>query len=65
MSLAQAAEVWGVTLVRARQFVQEGRIKATKVAGRWLIEEAEVKRFERVARPPGRPPADGRRRKKR
>jgi excisionase family DNA binding protein len=53
LSLAEAAERLGVNESRVRQRIAAGSLRAQKVGGRWLLEEADVNEAGR--RPPGRP----------
>ncbi len=61
----QAADVLGVTDGRIRQFLLEGRLRGEKLPlgedeehHPWLIPKAELRRFQKVDRPTGRPPTD-------
>jgi excisionase family DNA binding protein len=53
LSLAEAAERLGVNESRVRQRIAAGSLRARKIGGRWLLEDADV--TEVGGRPPGRP----------
>lgn len=53
LSVPELAKHLNVNESRARLLVQSGRIPAQKVAGRWVIDEADVSRYRPAA--PGRP----------
>jgi excisionase family DNA binding protein len=55
VNVAQAAERLGISGQRVRWYIKHGRLAAKKVGRDWLIEEAELARFERRRRPAGRP----------
>jgi site-specific DNA-methyltransferase (adenine-specific) len=46
----RAAELLGITPVRVRQFIQQGRLRSEKQGRDHLLEEAEVQRFDREGR---------------
>lgn len=54
ISVPELAKRLNVAESRARLLVQSGRIPAQRVAGRWLIDEADAARYQSV-RLPGRP----------
>lgn len=52
----EAADICGVSAIRVRQFVSEGRLKNVVRQGQLLfLDEHEVKEFAKRDRPPGRP----------
>lgn len=53
LSVAEAAERLGVNESRVRQRIAAGSLRARKIGGRWLLEEADV--AEAGGRPLGRP----------
>lgn len=53
----EAADICGVSAIRVRQFVSEGRLKNVVRQGQLLfLDEQEVQEFAKRDRPPGRPP---------
>lgn len=53
----EAADICGVSAIRVRQFVSEGRLKNVVRQGQLLfLDEQEVQEFAQRDRPPGRPP---------
>ena len=57
ISAKDAAEKLGVSDRRIRAMIKEGKIKATNVAGGYVIEESELKNVQ-TYRKPGRPPKE-------
>ena len=55
MGLQTAAERLKLSRSRLYQFCTEGRL-GERVDGRWLISEAEIRLFQQIERPNGRPP---------
>ncbi len=59
----EAAQILGVTPVRVRQFIKDGRLVAEKRGRDHLLEDREVQRFKRHGRRSGpkggRPPGSG------
>jgi excisionase family DNA binding protein len=53
MTTSQAAARLGVSPIRVRQLIGEGRLPAQKMGRDWLIEEANLRLV--ADRPPGRP----------
>ena len=51
VELAEAARMMGVSAVRARQLAREGRLRARRVGGRWLVDAASVPSAPRRGRP--------------
>jgi excisionase family DNA binding protein len=54
LSTSEAAEKLGVSAIRIRQLIQEGKIKAKKLGRDYVIEESElesVKTYGKVGRP--------------
>lgn len=49
----EAAQILGVTPVRVRQFIQDGRLIAEKRGRDHLLEDREVQRFKRHGRRSG------------
>jgi hypothetical protein len=48
---AEAARMMGVSAVRARQLAREGRLRARRVGGRWLVDVASLPSARRRGRP--------------
>lgn len=46
-TLREAAEVIGVTYRTALGYIEEGRLKAHKVGGKWAIDKADLENFLR------------------
>jgi excisionase family DNA binding protein len=55
MTTKNAAALLGVTDIRVRQYIDEGRLMAEKFGPLWMVSAASVKGFKR--RGPGRPTA--------
>jgi excisionase family DNA binding protein len=55
ISVKQAAEILGVSPRRVRQFIQEGRLKSSKVGGHHFLQELEVRKFAQIERRDGNP----------
>lgn len=55
MTTTEAAQLLEVNQSRVRQFIIEGRLKATKIGRDWHIKEGDAKRFKATLRPTGRP----------
>ncbi len=55
LSVAQAAEKLDLSDRRVRQFIEAKRLKAVNIGGVWLIQRAELAKFQRRQRKPGRP----------
>jgi excisionase family DNA binding protein len=53
ISTSDAAEILGVSRQRVLQFIQEGRLKATKLASVYLIKKSDLTEVKH--RKPGRP----------
>jgi excisionase family DNA binding protein len=53
LTTTQAAEILGVCPDRVRVFCVQGRIKATKIVGAWLMKREDVEALVRA--PTGRP----------
>jgi len=51
VELAEAARMMGVSAVRARQMAREGRLRARRVGGRWLVDAASLPSAPRRGRP--------------
>jgi predicted site-specific integrase-resolvase len=51
----QAGEIIGVSAIRVRQFVAEGRLRAEVFNGRLVLDRHEVEAFARVKRETGNP----------
>lgn len=51
VSVAEAAEVLGVSPQRVRTLIHDGRLRARQVAGRWLVDGASLPRAPRRSRP--------------
>ncbi len=56
LSVNEAADIIGVDGSRVRQWIGEGRLKAERVGGRWVLRESVVLKFAAIERYPGRPP---------
>ncbi|MFV2144845.1 helix-turn-helix domain-containing protein [Isoptericola sp. G70] len=59
ISVAQAADLMGVSPVRVRQLAASGAISARKVGNQWLVEPRSVRRVAPVTRPMARRTAWG------
>lgn len=55
ITTSEAAEVLGVSNIRVRQFVAEGRLTRYMVGRTILLDRDEVKEFADQERPTGRP----------
>jgi len=53
LTVAEAAEIRGVSPRRIRKLCEDGRLKAEKVGRDWLIDPRSLERLQ--ALPPGRP----------
>jgi excisionase family DNA binding protein len=51
IEVAEAARMMGVSAVRARQLAREGRLRARRVGGRWLVDVASLPSARRRGRP--------------
>ena len=51
IGLAEAARMMGVSAVRARQLARGGRLRARRVGGHWLVDEASLPSAPRRGRP--------------
>ena len=56
-SAKRAARILGVNASRVRQFILAGRLRATKAAGAWIIQDRDLARFRALRRRIGRPPS--------
>jgi excisionase family DNA binding protein len=54
LSPAEAAQRLNISVRRVRTLLEEGRIPAQRVSGRWVIDESDVSRY-RPGAPAGRP----------
>lgn len=55
VTVSDAAKILGVSPCRVLQFIDDGRIKATKMTPRlYVIDIREVRRFSQIPRKPGR-----------
>jgi excisionase family DNA binding protein len=52
ITTSEAAALLGVTSIRVRQLIAEGRLKAKKFARDWMVDQKSVARFERLPRGP-------------
>lgn len=55
ITVNEAAEMLDVTPRRVRHFLQEDRIKGSKVGNLWLMKRRAVREFATMERRPGRP----------
>ncbi|MEA2633416.1 MAG: hypothetical protein QOH92_183 [Chloroflexota bacterium] len=55
VGVPDAARRLGLTDVRVRQLIDEGRIAATKVGRTWVIREEDLSEYSKKQRRPGRP----------
>ena len=55
LSLNEAADLMDLSAPRMRQFVDEGRLPATKVGKTWAVLESRLMEFAAKERLPGRP----------
>lgn len=53
LTVRECAEEFGVKVRRALQFIEEGRLKANKIGGRWFVSREEADRFGAIPRKPG------------
>lgn len=53
LTLRECAEIVGVTKRRIQQFVEDGRLRATKIGNMYHVDRKELKRFQKIARPAG------------
>jgi len=51
----EAAVRLGVSPRRVAAMIEKGLLKAEKVGSTWVIDEAEIARFGKIVRKPGRP----------
>lgn len=61
LNTKQAAEILGVSSIRVRQLIQEGKLRATRIGRDYVIEEkalASVKTYGKAGRPPKTEGAD-------
>jgi len=57
LTLRQAATQLGITADTLRAQIKKGRLRATRPGRDWLVEAAEVGRYQRISLGrPGRPP---------
>ena len=56
MTIDQAAEILKLTARRVRVLIASGRLPATKHGRDWWIEPADLAKFAKLPRNPGRPP---------
>ena len=54
-STAEAAEILNVTPIRVRQLIDQGRLKASRFNGQYVLDRAEVEQFAKIPRKPGNP----------
>lgn len=56
ITVAEAAEIIGVSDVRVRQFIAKGRLKPAQTVGKMhFLDAAAVRKFAKKDRKPGRP----------
>jgi excisionase family DNA binding protein len=55
LSARQAAEYLGLSHVRVRVLLLQGRIPARKIGQDWVIYKSDLEKFARKPRPAGRP----------
>lgn len=55
LSTSEAAEATEVSLGLIGRYCRDGRLKAQKVGGRWLIKRSDLEAFIGEPRPVGRP----------
>ena len=51
--VGECAEELGVKERRVQQFIEEGRLQASKLGGRWFVTREELDRFKAIERKPG------------
>ena len=51
--VGECAEELGVKERRVQQFIEEGRLEASKLGGRWFVTREELDRFKAIERKPG------------
>jgi excisionase family DNA binding protein len=57
LTLTEASDRLGLSTSRLRQFIGEGRLKATLMGKTYVVTEREVARFMALERKQGRPSA--------
>ena len=55
LTIPEVADALGVGPREVRMLIEEGRLPATEIAGRWRVPEAEVERLARRPGPQGGP----------
>jgi excisionase family DNA binding protein len=58
-SIPEAAQTLGISPQRVHQLILAGRLHATRVGRAWAVSSRELKRFEGLPRPVGRPKKKG------
>jgi len=53
LTVRECAAIFGTKQRRVQQFIQEGRLKANKIGGRWFVTREEVERFKIIPRKSG------------
>lgn len=53
LTVRECAKELGLKTRRVQQFIQEGRIEATKIGGRWFVKRKALDRFAKIPRKPG------------
>lgn len=55
LTVAEAAQLLGVTDSRVRQLLISGELPGEKFGSTWAIKKADVTRFSKIERKPGNP----------
>ena len=50
-TITQAADYLGLSRQRVWQLIREGRLEASWIGSRWLVDDRELRRFAKVKRP--------------
>jgi excisionase family DNA binding protein len=53
LTVKECADVLEVKDRRVQQFIEEGRLQASKIGGRWFVTREELDRFAAIERKPG------------
>ena len=53
LTVRECSQELGVKIRRVQQFIQEGRLQASMIGGRWFVTKDELERFEAIPRKPG------------
>ena len=53
LTVQECAPEFGVKERRVQQYIEEGRLQASKIGGRWFVTREEADRFKAIPRKPG------------